>query len=613
MWLVSGAVVAALALVVGSLLSNRTAAPPAAPLKITPFTADGGVKAGPQLSPDGEKVGYVWAGPSGDNWDIYVKALGVGTKPLRLTEHAAIETFPVWSPNGRQIAFTRLTNEGAAIYTIPSLGGQEARLIGPVDVTLPSPSFLAIPSWSPDGDWLAFVETAAGTGRIVRLSLDTLEEEPLTSPPEDSAGDHQPLYSPDGTQLAFVRSGSKVLGDLDVWVQPANGGEIRQLTFGRYDWLWLSSWTPDGAEIVFAVSRPHWRLFRLSLAGGEPQPVSGTGLGSAGASIRGDRMVYVQWVFPPANIWRVPGRKASMPDQPPQMLISSSRDDNNPAYSPDGRRIAFQSDRAGSSNIWVCDSDGSNPIQLTHFEAHTGTPRWSPDGRRITFDSLEAGDWNIYVIDAQGGRPRRLTRETHDDNMASWSRDGHWIYFVSDRSGDHQIWKVPAEGGEAEQVTQGGGYYAEQSWDGLYLYYENEQSNPGIWRVPVDGGEETEVVAGPIAGAQGWAPLQGWPLLHHDPGSDPPPGLHDPVSRLRVGPGDGAVPEGGSVRQFLARCLPRRGVDPVWRAATDDVRADAGGELPLMPPPASLLLPRRYHLNRPERVSASVGHGPICP
>jgi hypothetical protein len=71
------------------------------------------------------------------------------------------------------------------------------------------------------------------------------------------------------------------------------------------------------------------------------------------------------------------------------------------------------------------------------------------------------------------------------------------------------VWKIPAEGGEAEPVTRGGGYYAEPSWDGRYLYYEKSKSNPSVWRVPVDGGEETEVVGGPVAADRGWAVSEG--------------------------------------------------------------------------------------------------------
>ena len=143
-------------------------------------------------------------------------------------------------------------------------------------------------------------------------------------------------------------------------------------------------------------------------------------------------MVVEQRTAPPNDIWRVPGRKA-LPGQAPEALIVSSRDDNCPDYSPDGRKIAFSSLRSGIENIWICDSDGSNPVQLTSLARESGWPRWSPDGRRIVFDSMAAGDWNLYVVDAEGGVPRRLTTNpstdqrllSHDPpgNTAPYSRE----------------------------------------------------------------------------------------------------------------------------------------------------------------------------------------------
>ena len=191
--------IAALAVLVGWwMFRARQPHAPGEAITITPFTTDSGGKFFPRLSPDGEKVAYAWAGPGDDNWDVYVKAVGQGTKPLRITEDPAVDWSPTWSPDGRQIAFVRVSaDKTAAIYTVPSLGGQERRL---VDVTGSAWAgdqdnyFVPMLCWAPDGEWLAFAEKASvdTPARIVRLSLATLEKRPLTSPPMGSVGDFSP-------------------------------------------------------------------------------------------------------------------------------------------------------------------------------------------------------------------------------------------------------------------------------------------------------------------------------------------------------------------------------------------------------------------------------------
>ena len=119
----------------------------------------------------------------------------------------------MWSPDERQIAFVRWTDEAAAIYTVPSLGGQERKLIDiRGQVFALAGYWVPALSWSPNGDSLVFAERAIASepSRVVRLSLETLERQPLTSPPDDTLGDLRPSLSPDGTQLAFVRTGSRV-------------------------------------------------------------------------------------------------------------------------------------------------------------------------------------------------------------------------------------------------------------------------------------------------------------------------------------------------------------------------------------------------------------------
>jgi dipeptidyl aminopeptidase/acylaminoacyl peptidase len=110
---------------------------------------------------------------------------------------------------------------------------------------------------------------------------------------------------------------------------------------------------------------------------------------------------------------------------------------------------------------------------LTNFGGPgTGSPAWSPDGRRVAFDSRVEGRPHIYVIPATGGRPERVTDVLADNYLPEWSKDGRWIYYCSTRSGIVEVWRQPVAGGAAQQLTHDGGWAPAESPDGSSLFYQ---------------------------------------------------------------------------------------------------------------------------------------------
>jgi Tol biopolymer transport system component len=219
----------------------------------------------------------------------------------------------------------------------------------------------------------------------------------------------------------------------------------------------------------------------------------------------GHRLAYSQ-EFRDTNIWRFDLQGTSVKSAPTR-LVSSTRQDFSPQYSPDNKKIVFTSGRTGNNEIWLCDADGQNSIPLTSFGGpDVGSPRWSPDNTQIAFDSLAPGHRDIFIVGLNGGKPRRLTGDNFDNVRPSWSRDGKWIYFGSNRTGDWQLWKAPAEGGQAVQVTRQGGREGMESIDGKFVYYTKGFGVAGLWKVASEGGDESLAVDGVYQGF--WALLE---------------------------------------------------------------------------------------------------------
>ena len=470
-------------------------------LTAVPLMTNPGFHGQATFSPDGNQVAFAWDGQRRDNLDIYVKLMGTAGSPLRLTTDPRSDRSPAWSRDGRYIAFFRdLGDAKAAVMLTPALGGPERKITQiatPHGMPLPLP--WDHPSWSPDGRSLVVSDSISPSEpfALYLLSLETGEKRRLTSPAPRLVGDMGPAFSPDGQSLAFIRAVDG--GNSDLFLLALSDelkplGEPRQLTFGNRH-VTSPAWTADGKEIVYANWAGQSGLWRLGVSSSRRSPAEPQRLASLGDSIFGPaisrdgrRLAYVHELLH-ASIGRtdarVPAGAIRMTGSA-QPFIASSRDDLAPQFSPGGDRIAFVSGRSGNDELWVCDSDGSNPLQLTSFGGPwITTPRWSPDGEKIAFDSDAAGAFDIYVIGASGGKPQRLTTHPANDGNPSWSHDGRWIYFDSARSGEQQIWRVPASGGEANRVTTDGAWAPLESPDGRFLFYTKALVATSLWKRPL--------------------------------------------------------------------------------------------------------------------------------
>jgi Tol biopolymer transport system component len=544
LWLVAS-LVGLLAMAAGAWLLLR---PPPLPQRVVQLTSMRGFESFPSLSPDGEQVAFEWNGEKGDNLDVYVKMIG-SPEVLRLTTDPGRDGTPSWSPDGRQIAFVRarFPDFASTIHLVSSLGGPDRKVS----------DFLTAggrggPSWSPDGRWLVAVRARPrvepGPGPPARgdrsdglFLIPVQGGEPRAIPLPVAAGEpYNPKSSPDGRYLAYQACVGLSACHVDVVELGADfvpKGPPRRLSRRPVDAFGDLAWTRDGKSLIFVDSVIH-RLWRVGIDGKEPPtPIELAGLHATHPAIAPsrDRLVFSQELTN-HDIYRFePGR-------PVEPVLASTFEDFNAQFSPDGRRVAFETDRSGETHeIWLADADGSNPSPLTRGPGLSqGTPRWSPDGRRIAFDSLgEDGHYGIWTIDVEGGSPRRLTQGPGNDNVPSWSRDGRYVYFARQADGPSDVWRVPAAGGEAERVTHRGGFFSFESIDGKTLFFMRRMDSSPLLALPLAGGPEREIAKCVSIFAVGPAGL----YSEECSGGPPPLFLRDPVTGRgrHLGNLDGAV------------------------------------------------------------------------
>ena len=186
-------------------------------------------------------------------------------------------------------------------------------------------------------------------------------------------------------------------------------------------------------------------------------------------------------------------------------LTTNTAMDVRPVWSPDGRRIAFSSNRDGKNKIYVMDADGSNVKRLTNNLADDVNPAWSPDGHRILFDSERDGNYEIYVMDADGGNQIRLTRNNAVDTTGAWSPDGSLIAFASNRDTgppynpyNLDIYVMNADGANVRRIVDDAEYDVGPQWspDGRkILFVTGRNGNFDVYEMNADGTGQRNLTA----------------------------------------------------------------------------------------------------------------------
>jgi Tol biopolymer transport system component/DNA-binding winged helix-turn-helix (wHTH) protein len=441
-----------------------------------PFTTLKGREVMPAFSPDGSQVVFAWDrgnSESENRFDLYVKVVGA-ENVSRLTHKPSEWLAPAWSPDGRTIAFARKSISDPGIFEISAIGGPERKLASGLFSYAPHMSL----SWSNDDRLLAY-----GDGdTVTHLDRHSGEQRKLAKPAECTII-WSPVFSPDGTRIAFLCWKN---GLVSVFLMRPDGTGARELT-NDVNIPQLLAWSADGRRVLLANRRTN-QLIDLDVENGKESTLAFTqDVAEPAVARRGNRLAYAR-THENVNIWGtsvVPGSPEA-----PRLMVSSTRAQKAPDISPDGKRIAFESDRSGVREIWVSDIDGGNAVQLSHLNHPlSGSPRWCPRGHLIAFDSKAGGQASVYVVDPDGGVPRKMFTKIKGPSVPTWSRDGNWIYFSSEQN--HEIYKMPTQGGEAIVVAKGQWINnAKESVDGEWLYFVEGDADSEIRVVSSRGGQD---------------------------------------------------------------------------------------------------------------------------
>lgn len=481
------------------------AARPPAPMEVeelVPLTALEGYETSPTFAPDGKTVAFTWAGPAGDNYDLYT-VHEPGQVPQRLTTDPADDVSPAWSPDGRFIAFLRgIRPVFSRLMLLEVDSGQEKELVtltawyGHEERNL---------SWSPDGNWIAVLDDDRHTKRsLLRLfSPHTGEFREVYSAAENTVA-LAPAFSVDGRYLAFTQAGDRyrlLVQRLDTAYNPVGEPVVAFDGYGKR--AVFPAWTPHG-DLLFSVAEMEKaRLWWWSSHRRETHPLEHFGDFVIDVAVaRGYPRIAIARRAWNVDIWRYRLGPNRRPLSGPQALAPSNSFESAPDISPDGKEVVFYSTRSGKQQIWLAHMDGSGLRQLT-FAGPGQEVRglhWVPGGTTIRFVVEDGTNFKPFVANARTGQIRDDVPLPAGAFRQRFSNDGRWRLLT--KPDTSTLFRVPADDSSPPVPVAGGvTYHPRYDPQGEWVYFVDHLSGDSVLsRVRVLGGQEEVLARDVLAG-----------------------------------------------------------------------------------------------------------------
>lgn len=424
-----GALILAAAVIVGYFIWRR---PPdeslRQPLEITQLTPQGGLSIDPAISPDGKLLVFSSDRAGDGHLDLWIKQIG-SENSVRLTHDSDDDVEASFSPDGTQIAFRSL-RDGGAIYTIPTLGGDETKIADGG----------RRPRFSPDGRSMVYwkglytsLPLRAGDGHVFIVDLSTSVTREFQP---DFAAAIDPVWSPDGKHILFVGlKDPQNYESMDWWIAPVSGGPATMCpVLTEENFFTPFAWVGDRVYVSGDWEAGD-RLGQVRIDSGTLRPVSPPARLTSSAndenapSVAAGRLVFSS-VSENSDLYRLAlesepaGAAAS-----PQRLTRDGGRQIPRSITPDGKRIVFTSDRAGTTQLWALDLDPPRERPLTSGGAFKAFAALSPDGRSVAWTADSASTHDLFITPFAGGLPVRVG--TNATRPGVWSADSRFLIYTS--------------------------------------------------------------------------------------------------------------------------------------------------------------------------------------